>query len=159
MARATFENTVLIQAAPQRAARVLSTLDQHTALHPLIVQVREVRSAPGDAPGSRRYRVTDQVKLGPFALRFTYAAVLSFDAASGTISSEAFQFPAIHLRNTTRCRAEGTGTRVEEHVEVSAPRLLLGYVVAQARGSHRQMLQALKRLLEREGDEHLSPTG
>ncbi len=151
MAQGTFENTVLIQAEPERAARILSALDHHTALHPFIVAVREVASAPGDAPGSRRYRITDRMKVGPVALRFTYSAVLSFDPETGTISSEAFQFPAIHLKNTTRCRAEGTGTRVEEQVVVNAPRPLLGYVLEQARSAHRQMLQALKAMLERGG--------
>ncbi|HLL53479.1 MAG TPA: hypothetical protein VK447_08040, partial [Myxococcaceae bacterium] len=134
------------------------TLDQHPALHPLVVAVREVRSAPGDVPGSRRYRITDRMKLGPFAVRFNYAAVVSLDVASGTVSSEAFQFPAIHLRNTTRCRPEGTGTRLEEHVEIDAPGPLLRFVREQARRAHEHMLYALKELLEREEGEALART-
>jgi hypothetical protein len=150
LARASFDHTLHIQAAPHRATRLLATLDQHPALHPLIVAVRELPSAPGDAPGSRRYQITDRMKLGPFALRFNYAAVVSLDAASGTVSSEAFQFPAIHLRNTTRCRPEGTGTRLDEHVEIDAPAPLIRFVREQARRAHEHMLYALKDLLERE---------
>lgn len=148
MAQATFENVVHIQTAPEFVVSFLSTLDRHAEVHPLIVAIREVARAPSDAPECRRYAIRDRLRVGPFTLYVTYLAVVRPDPDSSAVLSEAFQFPAIHLRNTTRCIADGTGTRVEEHVVVRAPWPLLGYVVSQARRAHVQMLLNLKLRLE-----------
>ena len=148
MSQAPFENAIFIEAEPERVARFLTTMSEHTSLHPLIVAIEEEPSAPGDAPGSRRYRIRDRLRMGPFTFHIQYRATVWRDA-SGDIVSDAYQFPAVRLHNVTRCRAEGQGTRVEERVLVRAPWPLLGYVVEQARRSHQRMLENLKALLER----------
>ena len=88
-----------------------------------------------------------EVGLGPLALRFTYRASL-VEQADGTLVSDAYQQPRIHLRNVTCCLMDGTGTRVEERISIEAPRPLIRLVLRQAQRAHQRMLAQLKATLE-----------
>jgi len=149
MAQDRFENGIFIRTDPERVARFLEELSEQAALHPLIVAIEEVPGRGGDAPGSRRYRIRDRLRMGPVTFYIRYEATVWRDPVRGEVISEVSQFPAVRLRNVTRCRAEKDGTAVEERVEISAPWMLLGYVVKQARQSHARMLENLKARLER----------
>jgi hypothetical protein len=156
MARASFEQTILIAAAPEAVRAALTTLAEHDRLHPLIVSVQETPSgvAP-DGSALRRYRIVDHVRLGPLTLRVTYRAEVAVDA-TGAVVSDAYQAPGVHLHVISRitpitsATPESGQTQVDESVTIDAPRLLLGYVRAQAYQSHRALFADLKRWLEAE---------
>jgi hypothetical protein len=146
MAQRSFEQSITIAAAPAQVAPFFASYDQHTVLHPLIVAIRPIAARPA-APDARWYAITDRMQIGPLRFRFTYIAALR-DAGGGTFISDAFQFPRVHLHNITRCQPEGSGTRVDEHITIDAPRLLIGYVHQQAFLAHRELLARLKQHVE-----------
>lgn len=154
MAEAAFEQTVWIAAPAETVTRALGGFRDHGAIHPFIVRVRRLDSlaAPDGGPLDR-YSITDRVPLGPFRLPATYLATI-WRSADDTLTSDAYQFPRVHLHNVTRCREEGQGTRVEEVVTIYAPSLLSGYVRRQAFAAHKAMLANLKQHLERQTAYH-----
>lgn len=147
-ARGVFEQEVFIEAAPDVVVAHLASFEHHDVIHPMIVDVRELKpvTTPEGAT-RRRYSITDRMRLGPIILRFTYLATIQV-SGDGDMVSDAFQFPRVHLCNVTSCRPEGAGTRVQERVIVEAPSLLLRFVVRQAQRAHHEMLANLKHLLE-----------
>jgi hypothetical protein len=153
MARASFEQTIEVAAPAEAVRAALSTLTAHDQLHPLIVSVRAMPAgAAPDGSQLRRYRIVDRVRMGPLSLRVTYRAEVWVDAG-GAVVSDAFQSPGVHLHVVSRVTpvtSAGGETRVDETVTIDAPRLLLGYVRAQAQQAHRDLFTNLKRCLESE---------
>lgn len=148
MAQRYFEQDIFVEAAPETARVFLASLQNHAKIHPLIIAVQSLgESKTPDGLVVGHYNIRDRMRLGPFTLRFTYRVNQWLDA-EGNWHSEAFQFPRITLRNTTRFLPEGSGTRLKEEVRIDAPRLLSSFVFQQARESHRQMLLNLKKQLE-----------
>jgi hypothetical protein len=160
MARASFEQTIVVVAPAEALRAALATLAAHDRLHPLIVSVEALPDgvAPDGSP-LRRYRIVDRVRMGPLTLRVVYRADVAVDA-SGAVVSDAYQSPGVHLHVVSRVTPvapmtqEGGQTRVDETVTVDAPRLLLGYVRAQAEQAHRALFANLKHWLESDSLSH-----
>lgn len=158
MARASFEQTMVVAASAETVRTALATLTEHERLHPLIVSTQALPAAIApDGSVLRRYRIVDRVQMGPLRLRVTYRAELWVDGG-GAVVSDAFQSPGVQLHIVSRVTplasdALAVGhhqTRVDETVTIDAPRLLLGYVRAQAQQAHRVLFANLKRWLESE---------
>ncbi len=148
MAKAEFSQAIFIHANPARVKALLFDYSQHTRLHPMIVSVRKLEPAKtADGRPLRRHRITDRMRMGPLTFRFTYYATI-FEDAQGDLVGDAYQNPGVHLRVITRCQPNDQGTRVDEHVTVEAPRLLLGTTLRQARKAHENLLARLKAFLE-----------
>jgi carbon monoxide dehydrogenase subunit G len=146
VATAHFRQTLEIRAQPAAVHALLTDLDQLRVLHPLIESVRELPPR-AEQPDARRYRVVDQLRLGPLRLRTAYTAELR--AISETeIEGRAWQSPAIALHTIYRLAASALGTRLTESTELRAPWLLRSLVRRQAEAAHRGMLEHLKAQLE-----------
>ncbi|GCE03387.1 SRPBCC family protein [Dictyobacter aurantiacus] len=148
MAHSSFEQDIFIHASPEEVKTFLSTLDNHTQIHPLIVNIRHTHTSTAqDGTTIDHYIIRDRMKQGPFLMTFSYRVEMSINA-QGTIVYDAHQTPGIYLHNTTQCLAEGDGTRVKERVEITSPGLLAKTVYTQALASHQEMFIKLKQLLE-----------
>lgn len=148
MARAMFTKSIYIAASPSVVKASLADYSHHSVIHPLIVRVEAL--APTTTPEGtalRRYKITDRVRMGPFTFPITYLATIS-ESADGALVSDAYQQPRVHLHNVTRFQPEGDGVRVEERVDINAPRLLVSYTLKQASQAHEKMLANLKTMLE-----------
>jgi hypothetical protein len=149
MVQRAFEQDIFIAAAPAVVRDFLAVLHNHPKIHPLIIGVRHTSTTTmPDGMQEDHYLIRDQLRQGPFTYKITYRVTIRVNAV-GEIISDAYQFPRIHLRNTTSLLAEGNGTRLKERIEITSPRLLAGIVYQQALQSHMKMLENLKRVLER----------
>jgi hypothetical protein len=150
MAQSSFEQDIFIQTSPITVKTFLSTLDNHTQIHPLIVDIRHTHTSTApDGTTINHYVIRDRMKQGPFMMTISYRVEMSINV-EGTIVFDAHQFPGVYLHNTTQCVSEGNGTRVKERVEITSPGLLAKTVYTQALASHKEMFSALKKLLEGE---------
>lgn len=153
MAHTRFEQSMTVAAPVERVRAALATLTAHDRLHPLIVSVEALPGGvAADGSALSRYRIVDRVRMGPLTLRVTYRAEIAVDA-TGAVVSDAYQSPGVHLHVAAQLTAlPATAgvpqTCVDETVTVEAPRLLLGYVRAQAQRSHQELYVNLKRWLE-----------
>jgi carbon monoxide dehydrogenase subunit G len=148
MAQSSFEQDIFIQASPATVKAFLTTLDNHTQIHPLIVNIRHTHTSTApDGTTINHYVIRDRVKQGPFMMTVSYRVEMSINA-EGTIVYDAHQSPGIYLHNTTQCVPEGSGTRVKERVEITSPGLLAKTVYTQALDSHKEMFSTLKKVLE-----------
>ena len=139
MAQSSFEQDIFIQASPTKVEAFLSTLDNHTQIHPLIVNIRHTHTSTApDGTTINHYVIRDRMKQGPFMMTFSYRVEMSINA-EGTIVYDAHQSPGIYLHNTTQCLLEGSGTRIKERVEITSPGLLAKTVYTQALDSHKEM--------------------
>ncbi len=149
MAHTVLEQDIAIAASPEivraQLAQLMSNLKD---LHPFVIAVQSVKTTTGsDGRPVQHYRVRDRIKLGPRIIEFTYRVDITV-SAQGTLVSNAYQVPGIHLYNMTWCEAEGSGTRVRERIEITAPRLLMKITSQGAITAHKEMLQRLKERAE-----------
>jgi|GEM_PF-2378615 hypothetical protein len=154
MAHTIFEQDILIAADPAavraRLARLMTNTEE---LHPFVLWTRHVETTTApDGSQVDHYLVRDRMKLGPFTIQFTYKVDMCV-TANGELISNAYQSPSIHLYNHTWCEPEAGGTRVREHIDITAPRMLLKTTYKGAADSHIEMFQKLKTEIEAE---HLS---
>ncbi|GHO46839.1 SRPBCC family protein [Ktedonospora formicarum] len=148
MAHASFDLETFIGVPPEKVTSFLSTLSNHTQIHPLIVKITHMKSTvAADGSHVNHYKITDRMKQGPFMTTFTYSVEMSINA-KGQIVYDAHQSPGIFLHNVTTCIPEGNGTLVKERVEITAPGLLVKTVYKQGYASHQEMFTKLKALLE-----------
>ncbi len=124
----------------------LCDLDHYVPLHPLIESIRPLPARP-EQPRARRYRVVDQIPLGPFRMRAVYTASLE-PISDHEVHGEAWQSPGIHLLTVYHLGDRGEGTRLLERVTLEAPFGLRRFVHRQARESHGVTLEKMKVLLE-----------
>jgi len=149
MAHTTFEQDMLI-AAPCEVvqAHLTHLMTNITEMHPFVVWTRHVKTASApDGTNIEYYLVHDRMKLGLFTLAFTYKVDMNV-SATGRLVSNAYQSPGIHLYNQTWCVASEDGTRVYEHIDITAPRLLLKTTCAGAATAHKEMFARLKTSIE-----------
>lgn len=123
-------------------------LDLHllAPLHPLIESIELQPSLPA-RPNAKRYRVVDQIPVGPFQIRARYIAELE-PVSDIEVHARAWQSPGVHLKTTYFLRPQGDRTLLEESVIVDAPFLLRRFVISQASKAHSEMLAGLKMMLE-----------
>lgn len=150
-----FKLQIEIAASPGEVREFLLDLDNLAPLHPLIESIELLDSRP-ERPVARRYRVVDQIPMGPFRMRTVYTAELE-RLSDDEVCGRAWQSPGITLETRYRLsplrassdgRDTGCGTGLEEHVWVKAPFGLGRFVVGQAYRAHAETLAKMKRLLE-----------
>ena len=147
MARSAFEIDIFIDAPPARVKDFLKTLHNHMQIHPLIINIQHTGTTKApDGTAIDHYIIRDRMKQGPFMLTFSYRVEMRINA-NDEIVFDAYQFPRISLHNVTSCLPEGTGTRLREHVEITAPSLLIKTVHTQAQAAHKEMFERLKSVL------------
>ena len=146
MKQTTISQEIFIDRPPARVFEFLSDQMNSRLIHPLIIDMT-LTGEEGD--GTRHYRITDQLEMGPLRFKIKYEADHRTEPPD-TIISIGRQSPRVTVHNTTRCRPEGTGTRLVESLVISAPNLLFNYTVKQAAASHELMLARLKAYLEGE---------
>lgn len=146
MKQGSFEMEIHIQRAPAQVLALVSNYNRHTAVHPLIIAVKQIEAPPGVIG---RYLITDQLALGPLRFRIEYRADI-VSVTDDEVHTEAYQSPNTHVSNHTRVTPENGGSRLHETIRMQAPDLLFGYAFSQARNAHREMLQRIKDYLEQE---------
>ncbi len=150
MAHATFDQDIFIAASPAIVRERLTRLMTDVAeLHPFVMWTRHIRTTtnPGGAP-VEHYLVHDRMKLGPFAIAFTYRVDITI-SAEGKIVSHAHQSPGIHLANTTWCEPARNGALIREHIDITAPRWLMKTTYNGAATAHKEMFARFKEAAER----------
>lgn len=148
MARASFTQSTMILAPPERVRHMLVALEEMDSFHPLIINIREdVPDTSSFGTPRRRFHISDRLRFGPIITTITYVATTTI-APDGHVDTEAFQQPGVYLHTIYYLRDEAGQTTVEEQCEIKAPWLLRGYVRRQAQNAHREMLAEMKRYLE-----------
>ncbi len=145
MAHTVLEQDIFIAASPEIVREQLTHLMTNLKdLHPFVIAVQPVKTTTAsDGRPVQHYRVRDRIKLGPRIIEFTYRANITI-SVQGTLVSNAYQVPGIHLYNITWAEAEGEGTRLRERIEITAPRLLMKITAQGAATAHHEMLAKLK---------------
>lgn len=151
MASREFKLQIDIEVSPGEVRDFLLDLDNLAPLHPLIESIELLDSRP-ERPAARRYRVVDQIPMGPFHMRTVYTAELE-RLSDDEVCGRAWQSPGITLDTRYRLSplhesSHGRGTHLDEHVRVEAPFGLGRFVVGQASRAHAETLAKMKRVLE-----------
>ncbi len=146
MSAIDFVHEIEIGVTPARLRAFLCDLRNYVPLHPLIESIEEISPAK-EMPRARRYRVVDRIPFGPFKFRTVYTAALD-PVTEHEIHGHAWQSPGIRLDTVYLLEEVASGTHLVEQVSVSAPRILRGFVVSQARTSHEETLARMKGWLE-----------
>jgi hypothetical protein len=141
MARGRLEHTADIAAPPDAVAAFLADLVNYEALHPMLVDVREI---PGGTDGATRYLAPHRMRLCGIPIRFTCRVDLRTDGP-GEIRSHTLQRRGIDMWSTVTVRPHGDGSQLHEQVDISAPRLLMNTVLRDGGSSHAAMWQNLRR--------------
>ncbi len=149
LAAIDFVHEIDIRVAPTRLHSFLCDLHNYVSLHPLIESIEEISPAEG-RPRARRYRVVDRIPLGPFKIRTVYTAALD-PVSEHEVHGHAWQSLGIRLHTVYLLKEVASGTHLVERVSVSAPRILRGFVVSQARKSHQETLAKMKVWLQGDG--------
>lgn len=149
MAHTTFDQDVFIAASPAVVQEYLTQLMTNiSGMQPFVIWSRHVRTTTtSDGERVDHYRVREHVKLGLVVLPITVKVDMCV-TTTGRLVSNAYQSPGIHLHNHTWCEPEGRGTRVCEHIEITAPRLLLKTTYSGAASAHKEMFARFKARVE-----------
>ena len=149
MAHTTFDQDIFVVASPAVVQEHLTQLMTNiSGMQPFVIWSRHVQTTT-TADGERvdHYRVREHVKLGLVVLPITVKVDMCV-TTTGRLVSNAYQSPGIHLYNHTWCEPEGIGTRVCEHIEITAPRLLLKTTYQGAASAHKEMFARIKARIE-----------
>ncbi len=145
MKQGSFEWEIHIEREPKDVLALVSNYNLHSAIHPLILSVNQIDAPPGIIG---RYRITDQLQIGPFRFKVEYRADI-VRVTENEVYTEAYQSPGTHVYNLTRVTPEAGGARLKETITLKAPDLLFGYAFNQARTAHKEMLERIKRFMEK----------
>jgi hypothetical protein len=136
-----------IPATPDQVRDFYVDLDNIKVVHPLVVSVeRTERSETADGY-QQSYRVRDRIPLGPTAIGITYAARLHV-WSDGAVTTEARQFPRVHLDGMVTFEPIEAGTRLTERIQIAAPRLLAAMTEREAVKAHIAMLAGIRKHFE-----------
>jgi hypothetical protein len=144
MKQGTFEHEIYIEAKPKDIVSFLVEHTNHPRFHPLIVAVKEVAAPQGIL---RRFMITDQLIWGPLHFKVTYRADV-LKATDNEMLTEAFQSPGTYVTNHSTFSAQGTGTLMHETITLKSPDLLFNYAFNQAKSSHGELVEGLKKVIE-----------
>ncbi|HTI15856.1 MAG TPA: SRPBCC family protein [Dictyobacter sp.] len=149
MTHRVFEHDLFLTVPTLIVKDYLSTLSNQARLHPLIIDAQELyTTVTADGNSIQHYRIRDRIHQWLFTYHVTYFVTMNVNSG-GDITTDAYRFPGVILHNTTTCRTEAQGTRITEHIEITAPRLLMYIIYAQARKAHCALFDNLKQLLEK----------
>lgn len=146
MKQGSFELEIHIERQPKDVLALVSNYNLHTAIHPLILSVKQIDTPPGMIG---RYLITDRLPFGPFRFKIEYRADI-VRVSDEEVYTEAYQSPGTYVNNLTRVTPQDGGARLQETVTLKAPDVLFGYAFNQARNAHREMLGRIKRYMENE---------
>ena len=132
-----------IPAPPDRVRGFYVDLNNIRLVHPLVVSVRTVGRAETSDGYVQTYRVTDRIPLGRITLRTTYTARLHVPVR-GDVVAEARQFPRVRLHSVVTFDEIDGGTRIVEHLQIRAPRLLATFTTREAVHAHTKMLSNIR---------------
>jgi hypothetical protein len=139
--------TELVPGEPGEVRDFYVDLDNIRLVHPLVVSVRTTSRTETADGYTQTYRVHDRIPLGPFVLRISYRARLRVPA-TGQVIAESHQFPRVRLHTAVAFEPVDAGTRVVEHMRISAPRPLVGVTAREAVSAHTVMLAGIRRHFE-----------
>jgi hypothetical protein len=142
--RGSFTCEVFVKAPLEKVIELATSFNKHEILHPLIVKVEEVSAEP---PVLRRFRITDQLAMGPFRFKIKYRADI-LKLTPGEAHTEAWQSPGVHIISYMFFVEDKGGTHIREEYTVEAPNMLFNYPFRQARVAHEELLQRLKQVAE-----------
>ena len=93
------------------------------------------------------YRVRDGVMIGPVVFPLRYTVRMRVPVA-GAVTAETNPFPLVRLESVIAFEPLESGTRLKEHLRISAPRPLLSTVVSRTVAAHTHMLAGVRRHFE-----------
>lgn len=149
MAHSTFKQDIFIAAPHEIVQKQVALLMTNiTETQPFVIWSRHLQTTIAE-DGARvdHYRVRDRMKWGPFTIAFTYKVDMRA-TAEGKLISHAHQPPGVHLYNQTWCEPDGDGTRVREHIEITAPRFLMKMTCKAIATAHAELFENLKKRAE-----------
>lgn len=123
------------------------------SLHPEI-SIRRVPLIDPDELGAQEYRVSDALVVGFLTVPLRYSVSLRVPVA-GALTVEAHPMPTVRLEAVVAFEPIPAGTRLKEHLRISAPRPLLAVVARRVVAAHSVMLAGVRRHFETAG----RPTG
>ncbi|MFD1323502.1 SRPBCC family protein [Micromonospora sonneratiae] len=124
---------------------LLGDLARQGELHPLIVDVKQLPSAPG---ALRSFAITDQMRWGSLKFKIVYRADVLAESAS-ELHMVARQPPRVSVDNRTVVADQGDGTiHIRVTITLTAPSLLFGYAFRQAEAAHRRLGEQIRLVLE-----------
>lgn len=146
MAERTFEVSATVPVAPEAALAFLADLTAHEGLHPYLVSARVV--AEGDSPAGawQEWLVHERPRLGPLRYPIRFGARLTRTSPTSVLS-EVAAAPGCTIRAVTSAEPAPGGALLLERAVVRAPRLLVGYMAAQAEAAHRRTYRLLPGVL------------
>jgi hypothetical protein len=133
-----------IPASPDDVRGFYVNLDNIRLVHPLVTSVRTVARTETVDGYMQTYRVQDRIPLGPLTLRIGYLTRLQVPV-TGDVTTEAHQFPRVHLHGVVSFEGSDGGTRLTERIRIAAPRILAGLTVREAVDAHVAMLSGIRR--------------
>jgi hypothetical protein len=136
-----------IPAAPCAVRDFYVDLHNIKQVHPLVVAVHATERRETADGYVQSYRVQDRIPLGPLHLPIIYTARLHV-RSTGVVTAEARQFPRVPLDTTVTFDPVAAGTRVTEHMRISAPRALAAMTIREAVKAHTAMLAGMRRCFE-----------
>ncbi|KAA9378889.1 SRPBCC family protein [Microbispora cellulosiformans] len=121
-------NTFQVDAAPEKVFAHLTTPESYVGLSPLVVAVRDVdRSEPGVV----RYTSVERFRF--LGLKYDNPIAVTLLTEGLSVRGQVRSPGGVGLGYRFDLSPEGTGTRVDDRLDVSAAWFLLGFAAGQAR--------------------------
>jgi ligand-binding SRPBCC domain-containing protein len=138
---------IWIAAPPERVRDYIADGKNFLVTHPLIIAVDELPRLPEDGPNTRRYQITDRLRMLGLSFRLRYLTVMAVTPNGGLIT-DAYQ-AGVHLHAVYQFTPENGGTQLieDDQIDVGID-LLMGYVYGTTRRAHDGMLARLKQAVE-----------
>jgi hypothetical protein len=136
-----------IPAPPDQVRDFYVDLDNIKVVHPLVVSVERTARTETAEGYEQEYRVRDRIPLGPMAIGITYVARLHV-WPDGAVTTEARQFPRVHLDGMVTFEPIDGGTRLTERIQITAPRLLAAMTAREGVKAHIAMLAGIRKHFE-----------
>ncbi|MBB5873252.1 hypothetical protein F4553_006686 [Allocatelliglobosispora scoriae] len=135
MAQDSFDHSWHVAAEPGAVFAHLADPHSYLGLSPLIVAVRDVSEGVDDSGQPFvAYTAVERFKAGPVRLWDNPIAVtMRVDAGAARIRQDVVSPGRVRLTSLLVLTPESGGTRLDERIELTMPRLLRGFVRGQAR--------------------------
>ena len=150
MAAASFSLSEHISAPVDLVYAHLSEPANFLGLQPLLIDVTETgRGSDSAGRPTRAFRSIEKLRLFGFVpYRNTIDTRMTLVRPNERIECAVDSPAGVRLRNAFTLRQDGRGSIVGDDVELECPRLLLSFVVGEARKAHARLLLNLKRRME-----------
>lgn len=145
----SFDKQMIIAQPPQHIYDYLCHPTHFVRLQPLIKDIFNIEESQDDAGHTiYRYEATEAMSLFGFKLNNHLRAVMTL-AEPGRVLMQVAQAPmGVQVKQVLTLSPVPEGTSVNNHIEVTASRPLLGFSTATAKEAHAALLEELKRRME-----------